>query len=118
MPMISQMVNSASTEQYIHPQAFSKCNSHVKVYTHPEHSDKVEAFYQQSTKLAQSEPGTVMYCLGRDSKDPTIFYFFERYASKEAFKNHVTPKAQQDFIKSGWMKDVKAVFVKPILPAE
>ena len=86
------------------------------MYCVPEHADKVEAVYKETTKHAEVEEGTVYYCLGRDAKDPSIFHFFERYKSKEAFKEHNDQDIVQKLVNSGWMKDVKAVFVKPITP--
>ena len=86
------------------------------MYTEPQHADKVEAVYKETTKHAEFEEGTVYYCLGRDSKDPSLFYFFERYKSKEAFQRHNDQDIIQKLVNSGWMKDVKAVFVKPIMP--
>lgn len=87
-----------------------------KVYTVPEHADKVEAVYKQTTKNAEAEEGTVYYCICRDTNDPSIFHFFERYKSKQAFEKHNDQKIIQDLVNSGWMKDVKAVFVRPITP--
>ena len=56
------------------------------------------------------------YCLARDAADPSIFHFFERYKSKQAFEQHNEQDIIKELLKSGWMKDVKAVFVKPITP--
>ncbi|KIW14875.1 hypothetical protein PV08_07660 [Exophiala spinifera] len=89
-----------------------------KVYTDPEHTDKVEAIYRETTKRAHEEEGTLSYCLGRDPDDPSIIHFFERYTSKAAFEKHNDQQIIQDLVNSGWMKDVKAVFVKPIPPAK
>ncbi|KAH8819461.1 hypothetical protein F5884DRAFT_12138 [Xylogone sp. PMI_703] len=84
------------------------------VYTVPEHADKVEAVYKETTKLAEAEEGTVYYCISRDQQDPSIFHFFERYKSKKAFQEHNDQEIIDKLVNSGWMKDVKAVFVKPI----
>ncbi|KEF56082.1 uncharacterized protein A1O9_07663 [Exophiala aquamarina CBS 119918] len=86
------------------------------VYADPRHADEVEAIYKETTRLAQFEDGIVYYCLSRDQDDPSIFHFFERYKSKAAFDQHNQQDIIQKFIKSGWMKDVKAVFAKPITP--
>ncbi|KAL8823352.1 MAG: hypothetical protein Q9191_005931 [Dirinaria sp. TL-2023a] len=86
------------------------------VYTVPEHADKVEAVYKETTRLAQAEAGVVYYCLSRDAADPSIFHFFERYRSKTDFQQHNDQEIIQKLVSSGWMKDVKAVFVKPITP--
>jgi len=86
------------------------------VYTFPEHSDKVEATYKETTRLAEKEEGIVYYCLARDKDDPSIFHFFERYKSKEAFQAHNEQDIIVNFVESGWIKDVKAAIVKPITP--
>ncbi|KAI1609950.1 hypothetical protein EDD36DRAFT_481539 [Exophiala viscosa] len=86
------------------------------VYAAPEHADKVEAVYKETTKRAESEEGTIYYCISRDANDPSIFHFFERYKSKQAFEKHNDQKIILDLVNSDWMKDVKAVFVRPITP--
>jgi quinol monooxygenase YgiN len=85
-----------------------------QVYTVPEHADEVEAVYKQTTAHAEVEEGTVYYCISRDSKDPSVFHFFERYKSKAAFDAHNDQDIIKKLLASGWMKDVKAVFAKPI----
>lgn len=87
------------------------------VYTDPAHADDVEAVYKQTTRRALSpeEPGTIYYCISRDRTDPSIFHFFERYESEEAFHRHNEQDLVKNLVTSGWMRDVKAVFVKPIV---
>ncbi|TKX19049.1 hypothetical protein C1H76_8940 [Elsinoe australis] len=65
------------------------------VFAHAQHADTLAAIYAETTRNAASEPGTIYYCLSRDDKDPTIFYFFERYTGKKAFDEHNS----QDIIK-------------------
>jgi quinol monooxygenase YgiN len=86
----------------------------LQVYAVPSHADAVEAVYKETTKLAQAEEGVVYYCISRDTADPSTFHFFERYKSKEAFQRHNEQEIIVKLVGSGWMRDVKAVFVKPI----
>lgn len=86
------------------------------VFTDPAHSDDVEAIYKQTTQHAEIEEGTIYYCICRDSKDRSIFHFFERYKNKEAFDKHNEQEIVVKLVNSGWMKDVKAVFAKAIEP--
>ncbi|KAI3337612.1 hypothetical protein HD806DRAFT_477128 [Xylariaceae sp. AK1471] len=88
------------------------------VYAYPEKADALEAVYAETTRLAQFEPGIIYYCLSRDSDDPTIFHFFERYTSKKAFDDHNSqPIIKKLLDVDKYIKDVTAVFAKPIGPA-
>lgn len=35
------------------------------IHAYPEHADALEAVYAETTRLAESEPGTVYYCICR-----------------------------------------------------
>ncbi|RYC56019.1 hypothetical protein CHU98_g10187 [Xylaria longipes] len=85
------------------------------VYAYPEKADALEAVYTETTRLAQSEPGIVYYCLARDNSDPSIFHFFERYRNKKAFDEHNSqPIVQKLLNEDNYIKDVTAKFMKPI----
>ncbi|KAH8161884.1 hypothetical protein CIB48_g6373 [Xylaria polymorpha] len=87
------------------------------VYAHPEKADALEAVYAETTRLAQSEPGIVYYCLARDKSDPSIFHFFERYRDRKAFDEHNSqPIIQKLLNEDKYIKDVTAKFMKPIGP--
>lgn len=88
------------------------------VYAHPEHADALEAVYAQTTRNAQSEPGTIYYCLCRDGDDPNIFHFFERYAGREAFEAHNDQPIIRKLMADKFIRGVKAKFMKAIAPAE
>ncbi|KAJ5304297.1 uncharacterized protein N7443_003957 [Penicillium atrosanguineum] len=87
------------------------------VHAKPEHADALEAVYAETTRLAEFEPGTVYYCLARDSDKPNIFHFYERYTGKEAFDAHNAQPIIQKLIKDQWFIGVKAKFMKAIGPA-
>lgn len=48
--------------------------------------------------MAASEPGTIHYAIGRDSSDKNNFHFFERYAGKQAFLDHVNQPIMKDVV--------------------
>ena len=85
-----------------------------KVYTDSAHSDDVEELYAQMTEHAQYEEGIIYYCLARDLDDRTVFHFFERYASREAFERHNETDLVKKLMSTGWMKGVSARFGKAI----
>jgi len=88
--------------------------SQRQVYAYPDKADELEAIYTETSRLAKDEPGNIAYCISRDPDDPTVFHFFERYASKEAFAAHNSQPLSQKLINGNLMKDVTAKFMKPI----
>ena len=87
------------------------------VYAYPEHADALQKVYEETTRLAQSEPGSIYYCIGRDADDPTVFHFFERYKGKKAFEEHNNqPIIQKLLNEDKYIKGVKAKFVTPLQP--
>jgi len=86
------------------------------VFCKPEHAESLHSLYQRMTKIAATEPGIIYYSLSRNSKDPSIFHFFERYASKQDFERHTSREETQTILKSGWFDDVEARFERPIMP--
>ncbi|KAJ5939808.1 hypothetical protein N7466_002942 [Penicillium verhagenii] len=84
------------------------------VYAYPEHADALEAVYVETTRLAQSEPGTIYYCICRDQDDPTIFHFFERYAGRQAFDDHNAQPIIEKLMEDKYMRGVKAKFMKAL----
>ncbi|KAK3346952.1 hypothetical protein B0T25DRAFT_584041 [Lasiosphaeria hispida] len=87
------------------------------VYAYPEHADALEVAYAIATHIAKFEPGTVYYCISRDTDNPAVFHFFERYTGRKAFDAHNEQPAVQKLLKEDkYIKDVTAKFAKPILP--
>ena len=70
--------------------------------------------YKETTRLAQDEEGVVYYCISRDQKDPSIFHFFERYKSKDAFRKHNEQAVVIRLINSGVTRDITASFAKAV----
>ncbi|KAH8929067.1 hypothetical protein BT69DRAFT_1346175 [Atractiella rhizophila] len=85
-----------------------------EVHAYPEHADALEALYREMTRTAQTEPGIIYYCLARNTKDRTIFHFFERYASKADFIRHTEGEGTQKILSSGWVRDTIARFEEPL----
>ncbi|KAI0531514.1 hypothetical protein GGR58DRAFT_230993 [Xylaria digitata] len=85
------------------------------VYAYPEKADALEVVYTETTRLARSEAGIVYYCLARDTDDPNVFHFFERYKSQNAFEEHNRqPIIQKLLNEDKYIKRVTAKFMKPI----
>jgi quinol monooxygenase YgiN len=98
------------------------------IHAHPESADALEAVYAETTRLAQSEPGTVYYCICRvsslqshklritltrkqDQDDRTMFHMFERYQGKAAFDAHNKQPIIQKLIHEWkYIRGVKAWF--------
>ena len=89
------------------------------MYCKPEHADALERIYAETTRRANSdeEPGTLSYCICRDSQDRSKFHFYERYAGREAFEYHNDQDATRKIFEVDMFQDVKAVFAKPIIAA-
>ncbi|KAF2733363.1 hypothetical protein EJ04DRAFT_439220 [Polyplosphaeria fusca] len=84
------------------------------LHAHPQHADALVAIYKQTTKLAKSEPGVIYYCISRDNNDPTLFYFFERYASQEALEVHMRQEILRNMLAKEYIKDMDVKFLKPL----
>ncbi|KAJ4308191.1 hypothetical protein N0V94_009461 [Neodidymelliopsis sp. IMI 364377] len=87
------------------------------VYAYPEHADALEAVYAETTRLAASEPGSIYYCICRDSDDRNVFHFFERYTGRAAFEEHNAQPIVQKLMRDRLYKGVKAKFVEAVKPA-
>jgi len=86
-----------------------------QVYEFPENADALEAVYAETTRLAASEEGILYYCISRDGQDRNVFHFFERYTGRKAFETHNSQAIIKKLLhEDRYIRDVKAVFVKPI----
>ncbi|KAK3486770.1 uncharacterized protein B0T23DRAFT_388407 [Neurospora hispaniola] len=80
-----------------------------KVYARPQHASALARVYEETTRLAASEPGMIYYSIsqepeaedtttddagrgegggGGEKKRSRVFYFFEQYTGREAFEAH------------------------------
>jgi quinol monooxygenase YgiN len=65
-------------------------------------ADKIEearGFFRQFLAPSRAEAGCVQYDLFQCDTDPQVFYFFEKWASDEAFKLHSTQPFLVEFRK-------------------
>ena len=64
---------------------------------------KGDDFVREYRKLApkvRSDPGTIIYVLHRDLKDPCRFFFYEKYESDEALKYHASAPHVKEFFQT------------------
>ncbi|KAI0199945.1 hypothetical protein F4808DRAFT_430880 [Astrocystis sublimbata] len=87
-----------------------------KVFANPEKADELEAIYADTARAAQSEPGIVHYTIARDREERSVFHFFERYTSKEAFAAHNSLPVIRKLLnpENNFFRDVEAKFMKPV----
>ncbi|SHN26857.1 Quinol monooxygenase YgiN [Pseudomonas asturiensis] len=60
----------------------------LHAHTRPEKSAEFEALFSSYVAQSRSEPGCIEYHMLRDQQDPTLFIFFEIWASKEDLDVH------------------------------
>lgn len=60
----------------------------LHAHTRPEKSAEFEALFSSYAAQSRSEPGCIEYHMLRDQQDPTLFIFFEVWASKEDLDVH------------------------------
>jgi len=70
----------------------------LKAKTRPEKADAFEALFRAYVEPSRQEPGCIEYHMLRDKEDPSLFVFFEVWASKAALDVHsALPHMQQFF---------------------
>jgi len=60
----------------------------LKAKTRPEMSETFEALFRAYVEPSREEPGCVEYHMLRDQQDPSLFVFYEIWASKAALDVH------------------------------
>ncbi|MBF0638689.1 MULTISPECIES: putative quinol monooxygenase [Pseudomonas] len=75
------------------PQAFIL---HAK--TRPERADAFEAFFLGHVAASRAEAGCIEYHMLRDRQDPSLFIFYEVWASQEALDSHSSLPHMQQFL--------------------
>ena len=70
----------------------------VKVRTGTE-ADAEAAFRRHLEHVRQEEPDTLAYLFHRSRKDPTLFFFYERYVDSAAFDRHGKSAAMQSLFR-------------------
>ncbi|MFF7710699.1 antibiotic biosynthesis monooxygenase [Pseudomonas sp. NPDC007930] len=60
----------------------------LQAKTRPSHSSAFKAFFHQHLAASRREPGCLQYHMLQDAADPTLFVFFEVWASQQALDVH------------------------------
>jgi len=61
----------------------------VRVKVKPEHKQEFEEFMKMHVAACKKrEPGMLQFEIANDPKDPTTYYFFEKYADHAAHDEH------------------------------
>jgi quinol monooxygenase YgiN len=69
----------------------------VKAKTRPEKSDAFEALFAAFVEPSRQEPGCIEYHMLRDKQDPTLFMFYEIWASKAHLEVHAALPHMAEF---------------------
>ena len=70
----------------------------LKAKTRPEKAEAFEALFRAYVEPSRAEPGCIEYHMLRDKEDPSLFVFYEIWASKAALDVHsALPHMQQFF---------------------
>lgn len=67
----------------------------VKIRCKASHIDETARLLGTFPAKANAEPGCIQYELFRATKDPQVFFFFEKWESQAAFDEH----SQQPYLK-------------------
>lgn len=60
----------------------------LKAKTRPEQAEAFERLFRAYVEPSRAEPGCIEYHMLRDKEDPSLFVFYEIWASKEALDVH------------------------------
>lgn len=69
----------------------------LKAKTRPEKADAFEALFRAYVEPSRAEPGCIEYHMLRDRQDPSLFVFYEIWASKAALDVHSALPHMQQF---------------------
>ncbi|WP_314410877.1 putative quinol monooxygenase [Pseudomonas kuykendallii] len=69
----------------------------LKAHTRAEKSAAFEALFRGYVEASRAEPGCIEYHMLRDAEDPTLFIFFEVWASREHLEVHSALPHMQRF---------------------
>lgn len=71
----------------------------LKAKTRPEKAEAFEALFRAYVEPSRAEPGCIEYHMLRDKEDPSLFVFYEIWASKAALDVHSSLPHMQAFTK-------------------
>ena len=69
----------------------------LHAHTKPEQADAFGQLFRSYVEPSRAEPGCIEYHMLRDAQDPTLFIFYEVWASPEAFELHVALPHMREF---------------------
>ncbi|MFK8332214.1 putative quinol monooxygenase [Pseudomonas sp. BJa5] len=69
----------------------------LKAKTRPEQAEAFEALFRAYVEPSRAEPGCIEYHMLRDKEDPSLFVFYEIWASKAALDEHSALPHMQAF---------------------
>lgn len=69
----------------------------LHAHTRPEQADAFEALFRAYVEPSRAEPGCIEYHMLRDAQDPTLFIFYEVWASREHLAVHSALPHMQRF---------------------
>lgn len=69
----------------------------LHVQCKPEQAEAFERRFRAYIELSRAEPGCIQYHMLRDLEDPTLFIFYEVWASQAALAAHSALAPMRDF---------------------
>lgn len=69
----------------------------LKAKTRPERAEAFEALFRAYVEPSRAEPGCIEYHMLRDKEDPSLFVFYEIWASKAALDVHSALPHMREF---------------------
>ncbi len=69
----------------------------LQAHTRPERADAFEALFRAYVEPSRAEAGCIEYHMLRDAQDPTLFIFYEVWASREHLAVHSALPHMQRF---------------------
>ena len=69
----------------------------LHAHTRPEQAEAFEKLFRAYVEPSRAEPGCIEYHMLRDAQDPTLFIFFEVWASREALAEHTALPHMREF---------------------
>ncbi|MDU9392237.1 putative quinol monooxygenase [Pseudomonas sp. zfem002] len=69
----------------------------LKAKTRPERAEAFEALFRAYVEPSRAEPGCIEYHMLRDKEDPSLFVFYEIWASKAALDVHSSLPHMREF---------------------
>ena len=69
----------------------------LKAKARPEKAEAFEALFRAYVEPSRAEPGCIEYHMLRDKEDPSLFVFYEIWASKDALDVHSALPHMKDF---------------------